>query len=212
MGYSIGDVVTFNHNKDQRFGRVKGFKLPQKTASIGPTGLLHGKVSHIIVNMWNQHPAYSCDVATETLDLESSKLRKSSENAYDLSKIPKMKEIKAPTDINNEIDTYIKISYPIKSPYSNSKKKSIKVFGVEFEQYVLTSNNNHETKQSLKDYGLTKLSNGNFYLEFPKENQGEFILKSDNKLDFETYFSKVTGIHWDSLLYITAIPWGSESL
>ena len=112
-GYSIGDVVTFERNNTQRFGRVKGFKLPQKTAWQGPTGLLHGKVSSIIVNMWSQEPFYSCDVATETIDVSPTDLRRSNENAYMRSKLPKMERIKSPADLNSEVEGYTGTITPV---------------------------------------------------------------------------------------------------
>tara|TARA_Y100001960_G_scaffold334046_1_gene444133 strand:+ start:19026 stop:19661 length:636 start_codon:yes stop_codon:yes gene_type:complete len=211
MGYSIGDVVTFERNNTQRFGRVKGFKLPKKTAWQGPTGLLHGKVSSIIVDMWSQDPFYSCDVATETVDVNSNALRRSNENAYMRSKLPKMEKVKSPTDLNAEVDTYMTLSYPIKQPYSNLKTNGLYVFGVEIRAYALEATGHYQLQQHLKRYGLKELTNGNFYLELPEEFQGKFLLRQDNRKNFEEFFTEVTGIEWDALLYITFIPWGKEA-
>ena len=211
MGYSIGDVVTFERNNTQRFGRVKGFKLPKKTAWQGPTGLLHGKVSSIIVDMWSQDPFYSCDVATETVDVNSNALRRSNENAYMRSKLPKMEKVKSPTDLNAEVDTYMTLSYPIKQPYSNLKTNGLYVFGVEIRAYALEATGHYQLQQNLKRYGLKELTNGNFYLELPEEFQGKFLLRQDNRKNFEEFFTEVTGIEWDALLYITFIPWGKEA-
>lgn len=211
MGHSIGDVVTFERNNTQRFGRVKGFKLPQKTAWQGPTGLLHGKVSSIIVDMWSQDPFYSYDVATETVDVNPNALRSSDENAYMRSKLPKMEKIKSPTDLNAEVDTYMTLSYPIKQPYSNLKTNGLYVFGVEIRSYALEATGHCQLQQHLKRYGLKELTNGNFYLELPEEFQGKFLLRQDNRKSFEEFFTEVTGIEWDALLYITFIPWGKEA-
>ncbi|MBM25142.1 MAG: hypothetical protein CL760_05565 [Chloroflexi bacterium] len=211
MGYSIGDVVTFERNNTQRFGRVKGFKLPQKTAWQGPTGLLHGKVSSIIVNMWSQEPFYSCDVATETIDVSPTDLRRSNENAYMRSKLPKMERIKSPADLNSEVDSYMTLSYPIKQPYSNLKTNGLYVFGVEIRAYALEATAHYQLQQHLKRYGLKELTNGNFYLELPEAFQGKFLLRQDNRKGFEELFTEATGIEWDALLYITFIPWGKEA-
>lgn len=211
MGHSIGDVVTFERNNTQRFGRVKGFKLPQKTAWQGPTGLLHGKVSSIIVDMWSQDPFYSYDVATETVDVNPNALRRSNENAYMRSKLPKMEKIKSPTDLNAEVDTYMTLSYPIKQPYSNLKTNGLYIFGVEIRSYALEATGHYHLQQHLKRYGLKELTNGNFYLELPEEFQGKFLLRQDNRKSFEEFFTEVTGIEWDALLYITFIPWGKEA-
>lgn len=211
MGHSIGDVVTFERNNTQRFGRVKGFKLPQKTAWQGPTGLLHGKVSSIIVDMWSQDPFYSYDVATETVDVNPNALRRSNENAYMRSKLPKMEKIKSPTDLNSEVDTYMTLSYPIKQPYSNLKTNGLYVFGVEIRSYALEATGHYQLQQHLKRYGLKELTNGNFYLELPEEFQGKFLLRQDNRKGFEELFTEATGIEWDALLYITFIPWGKEA-
>lgn len=211
MGYSIGDVVTFERNNTQRFGRVKGFKLPKKTAWQGPTGLLHGKVSSIIVDMWSQDPFYSYDVATETVDVNSNALRRSNENAYMRSKLPKMEKVKSPTDLNAEVDTYMTLSYPIKQPYSNLKTNGLYVFGVEIRAYALEATGHYQLQQHLKRYGLKELTNGNFYLELPEEFQGKFLLRQDNRKNFEEFFTEVTGVEWDALLYITFIPWGKEA-
>ena len=215
MGHSIGDVVTFKRNSVQRFGRVKGFKLPQETAYQGPDGLLHGKVSSIIVNMWSQEPFYSCDVATETVDINPSDLKRSNENAYVRSKLPKMEKLKSPTDLNAEVDTYMTLCYPIKQPYSNSKTNGLYVFGVEIRFYALEATGHYQLQQKLKRYGLSQLSNGNFYLELPEEFQNNFLLEKHHTTNtfenFEQFFTKATGIEWDALLKITFIPWGKEA-
>ena len=215
MGYSIGDVITFELNNAQRFGRIRGFKLPQKTAWQGSTGLLHGKVSSIIVDMWSQYPFYSCDVATETIDVSPTVLRRSNENVYMRSKLPKIEKIKSPTDLNAEVDTYMTLSYPVKQPYSNLKTNGLYVFGVEIRSYVLEAKNHYQLQQHLKRYGLKELANGNFYLEFSEFFQGLFLLESNSMADtrkqFEQFFKEATGIEWNALLYITAIPWGTEA-